>query len=84
MADSPVEAAEGANFVLTVLPATDTVAEVVGGEEGSDRRGEIAVEYGVAYVDAPVLGTKGACRAGAADRAGLRAGGGAGAVRTNL
>jgi len=28
------------------------------GAEGSDRLGEIAVEYGATYVDAPVLGTK--------------------------
>ncbi len=79
VADSPAEAAEGADFVITMLPDADTVEEVVGGEdsplsaladdgvwlqmstvgeEGSDRLAEIAAQYGVTYVDAPVLGTK--------------------------
>jgi 3-hydroxyisobutyrate dehydrogenase len=79
VADSPAEAAEGADFVITMLADTDTVEEAVTGEEsplptlagngiwlqmstvgadGSDRLGEIAAEYGVTYVDAPVLGTK--------------------------
>src|ERR687886_704615 len=77
--DSPDQAAEGADFVITMLPDANTVAEVVGGgisplsalaedsvwiqtstvgEEGSDRLAEVAAEYGVTYVDAPVLGTK--------------------------
>ncbi len=79
VADSPAQAAEGVDFVLTMLPDANTVAEVVGGEysalsaladdgvwiqtstvgiEGSERLAEIAAEYGVTYVDAPVLGTK--------------------------
>ncbi|HZY56955.1 MAG TPA: NAD(P)-dependent oxidoreductase [Rubrobacteraceae bacterium] len=79
VADSPAEAAEGADFVITMLPDADTVEEVVGGEdsplstladdgvwlqmstvgeEGSDRLAEVAAQYGVTYVDAPVLGTK--------------------------
>ena len=77
--DSPDQAAEGADFVLTMLPEADTVAEAVTGEvsplsvlaedgvwiqtstvgeEGSDRLAEVAAEYAVTYVDAPVLGTK--------------------------
>src|ERR687885_1907277 len=77
--DSPDQAAEGADFVLTMLPDANSVAEAVGGEmsplsalaedgvwvqtstvgeEGSDRLAEVAAEYGVTYVDAPVLGTK--------------------------
>ena len=77
--DSPAEAAEGADFVITMLADTDTVEQAVSGEEsplpalaedgvwlqtstvgadGSDRLAEIAAEYDVTYVDAPVLGTK--------------------------
>jgi 3-hydroxyisobutyrate dehydrogenase len=78
VADSPAEAAEGADFVLTMLADADTVAEAVGGGgalsalandgvwlqastvgiEGSERLAEIADQYGVHYVDVPVLGTK--------------------------
>jgi 3-hydroxyisobutyrate dehydrogenase len=78
VADSPVEAAEGADFVLTMLADADTVAEAVDSEgalsaladdgvwlqmstvgiEGSERLAGIADEHGIAYVDAPVLGTK--------------------------
>src|SRR5919199_6299030 len=79
VADSPAEAAEGADFVLTMLADADAVAEAVGGEngalstlaeggvwlqmstvgvKGSERLAGIADEYGVTYVDAPVLGTK--------------------------
>src|ERR671932_1366307 len=79
VADSPAEAAEGADFVLTMLADADAVAEAVGGEngalstlaeggvwlqmstvgiEGSERLAGIADEYGITYVDAPVLGTK--------------------------
>src|SRR5919202_1861554 len=78
VADSPAEAAEGADFVLTMLPDADTVAEVVGDEEsplstlddgvwiqmstvgieGHERLAKIADKYNIAYVDAPVLGTK--------------------------
>jgi 3-hydroxyisobutyrate dehydrogenase len=77
--DSPDQAAEGADFAITMLPDANTVAEAVGGEmsplsvlaedgvwiqtstvgqEGSDRLAEVAADYGVTYVDAPVLGTK--------------------------
>jgi 3-hydroxyisobutyrate dehydrogenase len=78
VADSPAEAAEGADFVLTMLSDADAVAEAVDeggalsaladggvwlqmstvGIEGSERLAGIADEHGVAYVDAPVLGTK--------------------------
>ena len=79
VADSPAEAAEGADFVLTMLADADTVAEAVEegggalsvlandgvwlqastvGIEGSERLAEIAAQYGVHYVDVPVLGTK--------------------------
>ena len=77
--DSPDQAAEGADFAITMLPDANTVAEAVGGEmsplsvlaedgvwiqtstvgqEGSDGLAEVAADYGVTYVDAPVLGTK--------------------------
>jgi 3-hydroxyisobutyrate dehydrogenase len=79
VADSPTEAAEGADFVLTMLADADAVAEAVSGEngalsalaeggvwlqtstvgiEGSERLAGIADEYGITYVDTPVLGTK--------------------------
>ena len=77
VADSPAEAAEGADFLLTMLADADTVAEVVDdgvlsalsnggvwlqmstvGIEGMERLGELAAGSGVAFVDAPVLGTK--------------------------
>ncbi len=77
VADSPEEAAEGADFLLTMLADADTIADVVGGGvldalaedgvwlqmstvgiEGGERLGELAAGSGVAYVDAPVLGTK--------------------------
>lgn len=75
--DTPAEAAEGADFLITMLADTDAIAEVVGddvlpalaegavwlqmstvGEEGNRRLARLADEGGVAYVDAPVLGTK--------------------------
>ena len=76
--DSAVEAAEGADFVLTMLADASVIEEVVGdggalsaladggvwlqmstvGGEGSERLANLAKEHGVAYVDAPVLGTK--------------------------
>ena len=76
---SPAEAAEGAGFVLTMLPEAGVIEEVAGGEEGvlsalpddglwlqmstvgiegHERLAALAQERGVAYVDAPVLGTK--------------------------
>src|ERR687885_525352 len=57
--DSPDQAAEGADFVLTMLSDADTVAEVVTGEVSPlSVLAEVAAEHGVTYVDAPVLGTK--------------------------
>ncbi len=78
VADTPAEAAGGADFLLTMLSDADTIAEVVGdgdvlsslaeggvwlqmstvGAEGNERLGDLASGSGVAYVDAPVLGTK--------------------------
>ena len=79
VADSPAGAAEGADFLITMLPDAGVVEEVVGarggplsvlaeggvwlqtstvGIEGNERLEKIAAEHGVAYVDAPVLGTK--------------------------
>jgi 3-hydroxyisobutyrate dehydrogenase len=75
--DTPAEAAEGADFLITMLSDAGAVEEAVGGnvlpalaEDGvwlqmstvgtgwSDRLEKLAAERGVAYVDAPVLGTK--------------------------
>jgi 3-hydroxyisobutyrate dehydrogenase len=78
VADSPAEAAEGADFVLTMLADADAVAEAVEeggalsalsddgiwlqtstvGLDGNERLAGTADEHGVAFVDAPVLGTK--------------------------
>jgi 3-hydroxyisobutyrate dehydrogenase len=77
VADSPADAARGADFLLTMLANAEVVEEVIAGdvlptlaedcvwlqmstvgEDGSGRLAEIANEHGVAYVDAPVLGTK--------------------------
>ena len=78
VAGGPAEAAEDADFVLTMLSDAGAVAEAVDeggalsaladggvwlqtstvGIEGSERLAGIADEHGVAYVDAPVLGTK--------------------------
>jgi len=77
VADSPAEAADGADFLLTMLPDADITAGAVGdgaldalsedgvwlqagtvGIEGDERLAALAGEAGVAYVDAPVLGTK--------------------------
>ncbi|CAN5588211.1 NAD(P)-dependent oxidoreductase [soil metagenome] len=76
--DSPAEATEGANFVLTMLADAAVPEEVIAtdgvlsglsdggvwlqtatvGTAGNERLAKIAAEQGVAYVDAPVLGTK--------------------------
>ena len=75
--DTPAEAAEGADFLITMLSDAGAVEEAVGGNvlpalaeggvwlqmstvgtEGSGRLERLAAERGVAYVDAPVLGTK--------------------------
>lgn len=72
--DSAAEAAYGAEIVLTVLADADATAETVEeiafadeavwvqmatvGVDGADRLAELAQEKGVAFVDAPVLGTR--------------------------
>lgn len=77
VAASPAEAAQGVDFLITLLPEASVIEEVVGrdvlaslasggvwlqmstvGIEGCERLGRIAAESGVAYVDAPVLGTR--------------------------
>lgn len=83
VADSPAEAAEGADFLLTMLSDADTVEQAVGdgalealdgdgvwlqmstvGVEGTGRLAALASQHEVAYVDAPVLGTKQPAEAG--------------------
>jgi 3-hydroxyisobutyrate dehydrogenase len=72
--DSPAEAARGAELVLTVLADAAATAETVEevefdagavwiqsatvGVDGAERLAELAQEKGVAFVDAPVLGTR--------------------------
>jgi 3-hydroxyisobutyrate dehydrogenase len=77
VAGTPAEAAEAADFLITMLSDAAAVEAAVGGNvlpglaeggvwlqmstvgtEGSDRLQKLAAERGVAYVDAPVLGTK--------------------------
>ena len=76
IADSPAEAVEGADLVLTMLFDADAVAATMEqaraslapgavwvqqstvGVEGSDRLVALARDLGIAYVDAPVLGTR--------------------------
>ncbi len=77
IAESPADAARGADFLLTMLADADVIEEAVDGdvlsglaeggvwlqmstvgEEGNARLSKTAKEYGVPYVDAPVLGTK--------------------------
>jgi 3-hydroxyisobutyrate dehydrogenase len=71
---SPAEAAEGATVILTMLSdaVLDAVEDALGqagedtvwlqtstiGIDGTDRCAAVAEKYGVAFVDAPVLGTK--------------------------
>lgn len=71
---SATEAAQGAGIVLTVLADADATAETVEevefsdgatwvqlatvGVDGAERLAELAQEKGVAFVDAPVLGTR--------------------------
>ncbi len=70
---SPAEAADGAQIVLTMLTDADAVVEVAAaalggadvwiqastvGIDGAERCAALAAEHGVAYVDAPVLGTR--------------------------
>ena len=72
--DAPAEAAQRAEIVLTVLADADATAETVEeiefadgavwvqvatvGVDGAERLAELAREKGVAFVDAPVLGTR--------------------------
>lgn len=72
--DSAAEAAQGAEFVLSVLADADSTAETMEevtfaddavwlqtatvGVDGAERFAELAGEKGVAFVDAPVLGTR--------------------------
>jgi 3-hydroxyisobutyrate dehydrogenase len=77
VAASPVEAAEGADAILTMLPDADAVAEVAGAEvldalapdgiwiqastvgvDGTQALAGAASEAAIAFVDAPVSGTK--------------------------
>lgn len=77
VAESPAEAADGADFLVTMLPDAEVTAEVVEngvlenlaegavwiqtgtvGVEGNERLANLAAEKNVAFVDAPVLGTK--------------------------
>ncbi len=77
VADSPAEAASGADFLITMLPDAEVTAEVVGdgvlenlaygavwiqtgtvGTAGNEKLSKLAAEANVAFVDAPVLGTK--------------------------
>ena len=72
-AGTPAEAAAGAGVVLTMLTdadaVLDTAAAALGGQdvwvqastvgiEGTERCAALAAERGVAFVDAPVLGTR--------------------------
>jgi 3-hydroxyisobutyrate dehydrogenase len=72
--DSAAEAARGADLVLTVLADAESTAETVEevefadeaiwiqsatvGVDGAERLAELAQEKGVAFLDAPVLGTR--------------------------
>lgn len=76
VAESPEEAASGADILLTMLADADAAAEPaeralgsLSGEEiwvqsstvgieGNDRLAGLAADRGIAYVDAPVLGTR--------------------------
>src|SRR5213079_3244712 len=71
---APAEAGQEAEIVLTVLADADVTAEIVEeaafadgavwvqmatvGVDGAERLAELAQEKGVAFVDAPVLGTR--------------------------
>jgi 3-hydroxyisobutyrate dehydrogenase len=73
VADSPAEAADGADVLLTMLTDADAVLETAGqalsggmtwlqmstvGLEGTERCAALAAERGATFLDAPVLGTK--------------------------
>ena len=78
--DSPAQAAEGADVILTMVADADAVIDAMDGDsgalsagraddavwlqmstigmEGTDRCIALAAEHGIAFLDAPVLGTK--------------------------
>ena len=78
--DSPAQAAEGAEVILTMLADADPVLEAMAGDggalsgsgagdaiwlqmstigiDGTERCAALAAEKGIAFLDAPVLGTK--------------------------
>jgi len=76
VADSPADAAAGADVVITMLTDADVIVEVMGpvlptladgtvwaqmstvGDAGADLLADMAAQHGVAYLDAPVLGTR--------------------------
>ncbi|MGH3088955.1 MAG: NAD(P)-dependent oxidoreductase [Rubrobacteraceae bacterium] len=77
VADSPTEAADGADFLITMLPDAEVTSEIVGdgaldsladgavwiqtgtvGVEGNEKLSKLAADENIAFVDAPVLGTK--------------------------
>jgi 3-hydroxyisobutyrate dehydrogenase len=73
VAGSPAEAADGAQIVLTMLSDADAVLDSVAdaldgpevwvqmstvGIEGVERCAALAAEHGVAFVDAPVMGSR--------------------------
>jgi 3-hydroxyisobutyrate dehydrogenase len=81
--DSPAEAADGADTLVTMLFGLESVAEVAPealaalspdavwlqmstvGLAGSEQLAALAEQHGVAYVDAPVIGTKAPAEQGA-------------------
>jgi 3-hydroxyisobutyrate dehydrogenase len=88
VADSPHEAVDGADIMITVLADASAVEATVReaapvrgtiwlqqatvGVQGCTRLAALADELGLVYVDAPVLGTRGPAEAGSAHRARLR------------
>jgi 3-hydroxyisobutyrate dehydrogenase len=78
--DTPAQAAEGADVIITMVADADTVMDVMDGDdgalsapatadaiwlqmstigiEGTERCAALAGERGLAFIDAPVLGTK--------------------------
>jgi 3-hydroxyisobutyrate dehydrogenase len=80
VADSPQDAVHGAGIVMTVLsdakvveavireaapePGTVWLQQATVGVAGCEHLAQVALELGLTYVDAPVLGTKGPAEAG--------------------
>lgn len=83
VAGSPAEAADGAEFLITMLPNAGVTAEVMQdgvldalvngavwvqmgtvGVEGCKSLQNLALQKGIAFIDAPVLGTKAPAEAG--------------------